>query len=120
MAEISLNLLNRSNKPELIEWYKEHLKTEPDEAMSKAQLVNALAEKLGLIEGENGNNQPQQNNQSASEDRPEVEMGHDEFLTERISPETGKLEYQTNTKGAWDLLPAHKFGWKISPPKEIA
>lgn len=84
MAELSLNLLNRSNKPELIEFYKEHFKTDPDESMSKAQLVNALAEKLGFVEGENGNGNPPPPPPSApGVDLPE--LSHDEILTERIN-----------------------------------
>ena len=121
MSNLTFKLVNRLNKADLQKHYKEAFAQDAPEEMTVVRLRESLINKLGLTEvDEEGKKNGGDNTPPDSAKAPEQSVaGSDELRLERVVEGSDEVEFTTMKQDAYNLLPSHKYGWKISKPTEI-
>lgn len=99
-------------KPELAGLVEKKTGAKPSEKLSKAQLIDLLeAEGFPVIDIE----------KPTVSDLEIISEPEDEGMIKIVKlDEQGQvIDISSTNKDAWSMLPDHKYGWTIAPPKEI-
>jgi hypothetical protein len=117
---IPQSALEQINKPELQQVYKELFNQDPDPEKTKAMLIDEIVAKQA------GNGLPPQGSSDIVEapktpEKPAEKKAEMSDLRLIKRDASGKIvDRSSTTKAAFNNLPAHRYGWEIEPPKEIA
>ena len=117
------------SKAELTDLVEKKIGSKPSSTLSKAQLIDILeAEEIPVVGTEAETDLPiGEGLQLPGSELPPVETGdileaEDEGLIKivKLGDDGQVIDSSSTSKDAWALLPDHKYGWTIAPPKEIA